>query len=350
MFIVHGNHLEIEMARWVLKDHRWSTDPDVLITLIQKRDPNLTSVYFNFLDCIDLHLSGVVLTLKYIVKETNLNKDTAFILTYDPLDIDYATVVQGKPLSLACLINDLTPTIDNTKFSKKFLSLNQRYSFYRLQMSKFIHDNFLDQSIISCRLNKDTLYSELGRHVLYFGDLINWAELNLPLTIPTSEDRRFEVRDSIEDIILFKDEYFIEVVMETNHRSSHIFTEKTIRSFLLGKPFILFSGPNSLRNLHKMGFKTFDGIVDERYDSIENTTERFIFIQTEITRLSNYSIDELKHLANNFSLVFEYNQNLIKELKYDATAINWSRRPFFDHQVLQSQPNNLNSISGTVIL
>jgi len=39
--------------------------------------------------------------------------------------------------------------------------------------------------------------------------------------------------------------------------------------------FIVFSGQHYLRNLRSLGFKTFDGIIDESYDSIEDNNLRF---------------------------------------------------------------------------
>ena len=40
-------------------------------------------------------------------------------------------------------------------------------------------------------------------------------------------------------------------------------------------PFVVHAGPNYLRTLHELGFKTFDGVIDESYDLIEDKHERW---------------------------------------------------------------------------
>jgi hypothetical protein len=66
------------------------------------------------------------------------------------------------------------------------------------------------------------------------------------------------------------------VVAETNYDNHYSFcTEKIVKPILAERLFIVFSGQYYLRNLRSLGFKTFDGIIDETYDSIADNDQRF---------------------------------------------------------------------------
>ena len=66
------------------------------------------------------------------------------------------------------------------------------------------------------------------------------------------------------------------IVAETNFDNDYSFyTEKIVKPILAERLFIVFSGQYYLRNLRSLGFKTFDGIIDETYDTIEDSTTRF---------------------------------------------------------------------------
>ena len=80
------------------------------------------------------------------------------------------------------------------------------------------------------------------------------------------------------------------IVAETDTENSFsFFTEKIAKPLLTKRLFIVFSGYKYLENLRKLGFKTFDGIIDESYDLIENTEDRFQAICNEVTRINNFS-------------------------------------------------------------
>jgi hypothetical protein len=79
-----------------------------------------------------------------------------------------------------------------------------------------------------------------------------------------------------------------EVVLETLFDDERLqLTEKVLRPIALGQPFILCSTVNSLKFLREYGFKTFDSVFDEQYDTIANPDERLhavVHLMKEITR------------------------------------------------------------------
>lgn len=60
----------------------------------------------------------------------------------------------------------------------------------------------------------------------------------------------------------------IEIVSETNTTSDSFFiTEKTFRPLAYGKLFLIIGSPEFETNLKKLGFDTFDDIIDKSYDT-----------------------------------------------------------------------------------
>lgn len=62
-------------------------------------------------------------------------------------------------------------------------------------------------------------------------------------------------------------QYQIEIISETDAIDNFWFTEKTANCLATGKPFVLVSGQYSLYRLQEMGFHTFNGVLDETYDT-----------------------------------------------------------------------------------
>ena len=69
--------------------------------------------------------------------------------------------------------------------------------------------------------------------------------------------------------------------------------QKNIYQIIYKQPFLLYSTPFSLRKLRKMGYKTFDSIIDESYDEIEDNKKRLNPLNDEVKRLCNISIFEI---------------------------------------------------------
>ena len=68
---------------------------------------------------------------------------------------------------------------------------------------------------------------------------------------------------------------WISVVAESQHSNDFFFpTEKTGKALFAKRPFIVLSGQYYLRTLRSLGFRTFDSVIDESYDEIEDYTDR----------------------------------------------------------------------------
>jgi hypothetical protein len=120
----------------------------------------------------------------------------------------------------------------------------------------------------------------------------------------------------------------IEVVLETLFDDSRLhLTEKILRPIACGQPFILAATQGSLEYLRSYGFGTFDGLIDETYDTILDPLERLQAIVIEMKRIAQLSqkdkhklYTELEQIASKNKQLFfstEWQQKIIKEYEYN---------------------------------
>lgn len=104
------------------------------------------------------------------------------------------------------------------------------------------------------------------------------------------------------------------IVAETNwFNEFNFYTEKIVKPMLARRLFIVFAGKNYLANLRSLGFRTFDGIIDEGYDNEADHTTRWRMAADQMRALANKPqeivLDMIKPIA-------EHNHRLI-------TDVNW---------------------------
>lgn len=97
------------------------------------------------------------------------------------------------------------------------------------------------------------------------------------------------------------------------------FTEKVIKPIIARRLFVVISGYRYLENLRILGFKTFDGVIDESYDLIEDSHERWTQAMQQVEYLC--SQDQQSVLTQIHDIV-EHNYQLIMESNWENTAIS----------------------------
>ena len=103
----------------------------------------------------------------------------------------------------------------------------------------------------------------------------------------------------------------IEVVLETLFDDSRLhLTEKTLRPIACGRPFMLMATHGSLQYLRDYGFRTFDGLIDETYDTITDPRARLQAVVAEMSRISALSKTEKLSLWQQLYEIAAYNQRL----------------------------------------
>ena len=94
------------------------------------------------------------------------------------------------------------------------------------------------------------------------------------------------------------------------------FTEKIMIPILFKKPFLNLGPLNGLKILKSYGFKTFDTIIDESYDTEVDLDKRMDMVLDELERLSKIDLVELTPILDyNYNLLLDMNKNRKKYLE-----------------------------------
>lgn len=132
----------------------------------------------------------------------------------------------------------------------------------------------------------------------------------IPLVLDKEDFKKNLAMVNLHSINQYHEKSVLSIVTETNYEKScpRFLTEKTFKPIANKQPFILVTVPYTLELLHELGYKTFNGIIDESYDKILDDNERLYAIVEELKRLSKYSYVDI---VNNCKEIVEYNYKLL---------------------------------------
>jgi hypothetical protein len=103
------------------------------------------------------------------------------------------------------------------------------------------------------------------------------------------------------------------IVTETHTGNELVFfTEKTVKPILAQRLFILISNRYALKALRQLGFKTFDGIIDESYDEIALGIDRHTAALNQLKWLCEQDQEEIllkcrDIVKHNFDVMYSTN-------------------------------------------
>jgi hypothetical protein len=262
-------------------------------------------------DGVNPFLTGITFVINKTIDMLNLTKDTCYIFGYYS-DIGIENITEIYYDFTQAWAHQIYPYIKNLsiasdQFNKRFAGLFGRHDMYRLKFCRHLHERYLDDSILSYNSNQVAWNHRFAHE---FNDDHDWFAKNCPILLDFNVAKNcVPFQDSLTTISKWYNEYFIEIVSETDPYSNKFFTEKTLKNFFLGKPFLLFSGKGSLQQLHSLGYKTFNPWIDETYDSYSGF-DRFHMICKEIDRLANFSFNELRNIHQELMPIFSHNRSL----------------------------------------
>lgn len=207
---------------------------------------------------------------------------------------------------------------------KTFLKFNRRYREQRfIFLLEIFKRGILDDFYISFTKEEPEMHMTFLDYATNLRNNINMnltddelSMLNdkLPLVLDTPDLSIFPVEKSLDDTKQFYDESLIHVIAETNFFSDimHL-TEKTLKPIMYKQPFIVAGPRFSLEYMRKLGFKTFNDIWDESYDTIEDNMERMYRVIDLVENISKKTQQEKIDISNRVKEIVEYNFN---EMKY----------------------------------
>jgi hypothetical protein len=99
------------------------------------------------------------------------------------------------------------------------------------------------------------------------------------------------------------------VITETDFSNTlSFFTEKTSKAILGRRLFVAISGYKFLHNFRKLGFITFDSVIDESYDLILDDRERYAAAIEQVRWLCE---QEQQEIYSKIKDIVEHNHRLL---------------------------------------
>jgi hypothetical protein len=124
-------------------------------------------------------------------------------------------------------------------------------------------------------------------------------------------------------IAVFNDTAY-SIIAETDHDNTlSFFSEKTAKPLIARRLFVAFSGYKFLHNLRSLGFQTFDCVIDESYDLIEDDTARYTAAFEQVKKLCSMDQQEVYKLIQP---IVEHNCKLIMTRDWTDYSIDGIQR------------------------
>lgn len=217
-----------------------------------------------------------------------------------------------------------TEIIYNTK-PKYFLMYNRNTA--RMHRPWFVNllykNNLLDKGIYSL-IQNDEFEEYIEKYTSYFDLKLNFDDLlelktNMNNFYPKFiEEENGEIISWYHNFLSRKLEYeqtYFSIVGETNATSKYCFiTEKTMKPIMNLHPFFVVGNPETLKQLKKLGFKTFDKWWDESYDLEKDFKKRCNMIIKEVDLLCQKSQNEMHELLKDMEDTLIYNKKHLQKI------------------------------------
>jgi hypothetical protein len=262
-----------------------------------------------------IKLDKVILLLNDYNLESKIEKfKTKFNLSSYPTTINYSyyLTASANHLYKKYNTNQLIKKHCNIPKTYKFLCLNRRLDLHRVKLISELYDYIKNESLIS--FDKFLITDEVPSFLNKDFNLNEKFE-KLPNKVVAD---RIDIQNTNgyehESHHLFKDAY-VNIVTETSFYIENDFiSEKIWKPLYHFQPIIVVGRPYLLKYLKEIGFKTFDWLIDETYDTIEDNNLRMEMIINEVKKLNDLSIFELHEIINKHFYILEHNHNLLNKI------------------------------------
>lgn len=224
-------------------------------------------------------------------------------------------------------LNNISEVLNYEEKKYHFLSFNQYPHHHRVKIiSEIYKNNIIDKFLISYN---PKFYETLG-DVKYdyenqLKDLGYFEDYKLFISLPEKKvdfETTFRISGyGYEDVQPYR-ESIISLISDTIFfKHQGFISEKVFKPIMYLQPFLIAGPPYYLKEIRNMGFKTFDGFIDESYDEEVDDKLRLEKVISELIRISNLPIEVLKHKLKEFENVLIYNQMKLLSFDYQKSEL-----------------------------
>lgn len=230
------------------------------------------------------------------------------VIVYKHFEMDVKQEAKLKGIDFQ---EQITFKISNLEKIKTYSCLQKRLRPHRIWIYKYLHDSkLLDHGMVS-------MNSFLGLSTEFEGQTIPSEQLltlNSPLPLilydhnNNEHDDRFYIDRIVPQVHL---DTWVTVISEASFGDSELtlfLSEKAFKPIACSHPFIFMGNRGSLAKLQEMGYKTFDGFIDESYDTLP-TWERMQAVIEAIKKI--HAIKDKVEWYNNIRSILEHNKQTL---------------------------------------
>ena len=206
--------------------------------------------------------------------------------------------------------NQIKYKTENLEKIKTFACLNKRFRSHRIWFFKFLYQSgLLDKGLVSMNLFEEGTWPFEGREM----DIEENREIRSVLPLIVHGKRNDELDDNFY-IRRFNDKIcldtFVTVISEAqcgDGDETVFISEKTYKVIACRQPFIIMGNKETLRKLRETGYRTFDGFIDESYDTL-STFDRMEAIIESLKKID--SIEDKLEWFKSMEEIIEHNYNV----------------------------------------
>lgn len=246
--------------------------------------------------------------------ETNGITEKMKVIPYSHFELDMGMMCYEKirdKSPLPTFEDHIKYKTDNLNEIKTFACLNKRIRLQRVWFYNYLHSaGLINKGLVSM--------NSFDKHGYFFeGESISEERINeisegLPLLVHEKRndefDDNFYIRRFNDQISL---DTFMTVISEAHCGDSDetmFLSEKTFKVIACNHPFIIMGNKDSMEMMRKIGYKTFDGFIDEGYDHLP-THKRLQYITESIKKVDN--IENKLEWFSSMEEVIKFNQNIL---------------------------------------
>ena len=209
-----------------------------------------------------------------------------------------------------------------------FNCLNRRLRTHRLYiLGKLNKLNLIDNNIVTYDFtineNKDHL-KEIPN--IQDNEMLDFTDIKKYIVdLQINKDKKFYDFEDLEtlygimheDASVYEDSMF-SFISETSFLDNEFYiSEKVVKALGQNHPFIVYGNVGTLKELKRMGFRTFSPFIDESYDLEPNIQKRMDMVFDEVLKLVNKTEEEKLEWMKNIKPILERNYKVLRNLFYN---------------------------------
>ena len=249
--------------------------------------------------------------------------DQECILDYTELDNDPRLHIWDSSIPSHPNLHTYLFWFDWVRMIDEELGLSSKLVSWQTKHCDFLFDCLLG----TMRTNRRFVFQQLNDHDLFQKCIIGSQKPtmlhigdNLPVDWVAGVDTEGETNqyklDNIRTVNLsclipykIYNQSWYSIVTE-NCRGRIFYTEKTAKPLIANRLFVMFGEKHTLKNLRNFGFKTFNNVIDESYDNIDDEAIRWGEAWKQVEYLSTQNPVSI---YQKISLTLDHNRNLMMQ-------------------------------------